>query len=239
MSESPSTPIHVPSATSSDSSLLQRAREGDQAAFETIMRRHNRLLFRSARGVVSDDAEAQDVVQETYLRAFTHLDSFRGDAALGSWLARIAINTALDSLRKRGHLVQMDEAADAMVDHAGEASMSMSFQAREAPDAAAERGELRDLLQSSIDRLPPIYRTVFMLRAVEEASVDETAYSLQVSDEVVKTRYLRARAMLRDMVGARIESHAPAAFQFAGARCDSVVNHVVAELVLRGVIARH
>ncbi len=229
------TAIPVPS----DSELVERARGGDHTAFETIMRRHNRLLFRAARGVVSDDAEAQDVVQESYLRAFSHLKSYRGDAALGTWLSRIAINIAVDSLRKKGRLVSMDDDEDAIGEHPMENLMSVNGASNESPDAAAERGQVRDLLQSAINRLPPIYRSVFILRAVEEASVDETAYSLQVSDAVVKTRYLRARSMLRDMIGAQIEAQAPIAFQFAGARCEAVVNHVLAELAHRGLISSH
>ncbi len=223
----------------SDGELVERARGGDHTAFETIMRRHNRLLFRAARGIVSDDAEAQDVVQESYLRAFSHLASYRGDAALGTWLSRITINIALDSVRRNGRLVSMDDDEDAIGDQSMESLMSVNGPSSERPDAAAERGQVRDMLQSAIERLPPIYRSVFILRAVEEASVDETAYSLQVSDAVVKTRYLRARSMLRDMLGAQIEAQAPVAFQFAGERCEAVVNHVLAELAHRGLISSH
>lgn len=239
MFEPPIAPADAVNPAPSDDELVERARSGDHGSFETIMRRHNRLLFRTARGVVLDDAEAQDVVQETYLRAFSHLHSYRGDAALGTWLARIAINIAVDSLRKKGRLVQMDDDEDSIGDHSMEQLMSVNVPPTEPPDAAAERGQVRDLLQSAIDRLPPIYRSVFILRAVEEASVDETAYSLQVSDAVVKTRYLRARSMLRDMIGAQIESQAPTAFQFAGARCEAVVSHVLAELSHRGLISSH
>jgi RNA polymerase sigma-70 factor (ECF subfamily) len=234
----PTAPLDIVQSPSGDADLLERARAGDGSAFEAIMRRHNRLLFRSARGIVSDDAEAQDVVQEAYLRAFTHLHSFRGDAALGTWLSRIAINIALDSLRKNGRLVPLDD-EDAFDGHTPESPMSMNTHLVESPDVAAERGELRALLQSSIERLPPIYRSVFILRAVEEASVDETAYSLQVSDDVVKTRYVRARAMLRDMIDTRIQLQAPATFEFAGARCDAIVTRVLAELLQRGLISQH
>lgn len=226
--------IAVNTAPRADDDLVARARSGDHAAFEAIMRRHNRLLFRAARGVVSDDAEAQDVVQESYLRAFTRLDAYRGDAALGTWLARIAINVAMDSLRKKGRSVQIDDAKDLSGEVLTENFMSTNATDRESPDAAAERGEMRDLLQSAIGRLPPIYRSVFILRAVEEVSVDEAAFCLQVSDAVVKTRYLRARSMLRDMIGAQVETQAPTAFQFAGARCEAVVNYVLAELSRRG-----
>ena len=220
----------------SDGALVARAQSGDAAAFEAIMRRHNRLLFRTARGIVGDDDEAQDVVQETYLRAFTALPGFRADAALGTWLARIAINVALDLQRRRGRVVRFDDLPDASGEPATEAAMSIHATRGEAPDAAAASAQSLQLLQAAIDSLPPIYRSVFILRAVEELSVEQTASCLGVSADVVKTRYLRARSMLRDALGARIESEAQSAYAFAGARCDAVVANVLAELRQRGVI---
>lgn len=225
-----------PSAAEGDSEIATRARNGDAAAFELIMRRHNRLLFRTARGIAADDAEAQDIVQETYLHAFTRLDSFRGDAALGTWLARIAINVALDAQRRKGRQVRIDDSQDLAAEPSPEHTMSFSAPPREAPDAAVERGQLRALLQSAIEQLPPIYRSVFMLRAVEELSVDETAFCLHVSADVVKTRYLRARALLRDALGAQLEAHAHDVFAFAGASCDAVVANVLAALRTQGLI---
>ena len=155
----------------SDEQLVASALQGEPSAFEAIMRRHNRLLFRAARGVVADDAEAQDVVQETYLRAFTRLQDFQGGASLGTWLARIAINLALDVLRRRGRSVPTDCAQD--VDHEPSPEHMMSFSAPHSasPESAAARTELRALLQSAIEGLPPIYRSVFMLRAVQDMSV--------------------------------------------------------------------
>ena len=212
-----------------DAELVARAGRGDAVAFETIMRRHNRLLFRSARGVVSDDAEAQDAVQETYLRAFASMHSFRADAALGTWLARITINVALDAQRRRGRTVQLDDTQDFGTEPATEHMMAFNAPASEAPDKQAERSQMRALLQRAIDSLSAIYRSVFILRAVEEMSVGETADCLQVSDAVVKTRYLRARSMLRDALGTQVEVHTQDVYAFAGARCDAVVAHVLAE----------
>lgn len=223
---------------SQDMALVARARKGDAVAFETIMRQHNRLLFRCARGVVDDEAEAQDVVQEAYLRAFSRLDDYRGDSALGTWLARIAFNAAVDVVRRRGRHVQWG-GGEAQADDAGPENPMSHDRGVESPDAAAERAEVRDILQAAIESLPPIYRSVFILRAVEEASVDETARCLQVSDAVVRTRYLRARAMLRESIGQQVEMHAPDALQFAGERCDAVVNHVLAELARAGLIRPH
>ena len=224
------------SAQLTDAELVARAGLGDALAFETIMRRHNRLLFRSARGVVGDDAEAQDVVQETYLRAFSTLTSFRGASALGTWLARIAINAALDVQRRSGHAVQLDDTLDLDTEPAMEHMMAFNAPADDAPDTQAERSQMRALLQRAIDSLPVIYRSVFILRAVEEMSVDETASCLQVSEAVVKTRYLRARSMLRDALGTQVEAHTQDVYAFAGARCDAVVAHVLAELQRQGRI---
>lgn len=219
-----------------DGELVARAGRGEAQAFEILMRRYNRLLFRSARGVVGDDAEAQDVVQETYLRAFSSLSSFRGDCALGTWLARIAINVALDVQRKRARTVPIDDAFDVGIEPAMEHTMAFNAPATAAPDTQVETRQMRALLQRAIDSLPPIYRGVFILRAVQEMSVDETASCLQVSEAVVKTRYLRARSMLRDALGAQVEAHAHDVYAFAGARCDAVVAHVLAQLNRQGRI---
>lgn len=222
----------------SDVQLALSAAAGNAMAFETIVRRNNRLLFRTARGVVPDDAEAQDIVQETYLRAFTNLQSYRGDSTLGTWLARIAINVALTSQRKKGRLVQLEDNGGAD-EPADEPEFAMTTAPHHNPDEMAERGEMRALLQTCIEALPPIYRSVFILRAVEELSVDETAYALGVSPEVVKTRFLRARAMLRERLAARVETGAQETFAFAGARCDAVLAHVMAELVRQGLVRLH
>ena len=222
-----------------EEALVARACEGDAAAFETIMRRHNRLLFRTARGIAGDDDEAQDIVQQTYLQAFSRLGSYRGDAALGTWLARIAINAALDAQRKRGRTVELDAFSEAEGEAPPELLMSLRTDETDTPDGIAERTQVRALLQAAIEGLPPIYRSVFILRAVEEMSVDETAFCLKVNEAVVKTRYARAKALLREALGAQIESHAPQAFAFAGARCDAVVAFVLAALERSGDIRRH
>jgi RNA polymerase sigma-70 factor (ECF subfamily) len=226
-------------AAETDVQLALSAAAGNAMAFETIVRRHNRQLFRTARGVVTDDAEAQDVVQETYLRAFTNLQAYRGDSSLGTWLARIAINVALSSQRKKGRLVQLDDAVPSTDADDSEESMTQNTPDNEGPDASAERQEVRALLQASIEDLPMIYRTVFILRAVEELSLEETALCLGVSEDVVKTRFLRARAMLRDKLSQRVEHCAQDTFAFAGARCDAVVAHVMAELVRQGLVRLH
>lgn len=219
-----------------DSELVARAIRGEALAFELIMRRHNRLLFRSARGVVSDDAEAQDVLQEAYLRAFSSLGAFRGDCALGTWLARIAINTALDMQRKRGRSVSIDDTLDLGNEPAVEHLMAFNTPAHAAPETHVETLQVRALLRRVVDGLPPIYRSVFILRAVQEMSVAETAACLQISEDLVKTRYLRARSLLRDALGAHMEAHAQDVYAFAGAHCDAVVAQVLMQLQRLGRI---
>ncbi|TAK90855.1 MAG: RNA polymerase sigma factor [Aquabacterium sp.] len=219
-----------------DGELVRLAGQGDAQAFTAIMRKYNRLMFRSVRGVVHDDAEAQDAVQDAYLRAFGALPQFRGEASLGTWLVRIAIHAALDAQRKRGRHVRLDD-MDEQERQALEDRMAIQADASAQPDALAERSQLSVLLQRSVDSLPPMYRSVFVLRAVEEMSVQDTAACLQVSEEVVKTRYLRARTMLRDALGAQLEPHIPGVYAFAGARCEAVVRHVLAQLTSQGRIA--
>lgn len=220
-----------PPSRSKDLELAARAIAGDPEAFVAIVRGHNRLLFRTARGIVPD-ADAQDVVQETYLRAFRRLDSYRGDAALGTWLARMAINVALTMRRQQG---RVELAADLGNDEASWPDM-LAGSDDERPDVQASGSELRALLQVTIAELPPIYRSVFILRAVEEMSVAETAYCLGVSEDVVKTRFLRARALLRERLASRVENGARDTFGFAGARCDAVLAHVMAGLRSLGLL---
>lgn len=229
-------PPAVPGASACAMALVERARMGDASAFETIMRRHNRLLFRSARGIVPDDAQAQDVVQEAYLQAFLHLNTFRGESELGTWLVRITIRAALQLLRRKGQWVQLEDGWDSGDISSAEITMPNQFTAPESPDMAAERGELRTVLQAAIAGLPVIYRSVFMLRAIENMPVGEVADCLGVSEAVVKTRFLRARALLRETLVDQVQVHAPTAFAFAGARCDAVVLQVMDQLRARGLV---
>ena len=229
----------APGLAETDLELALSAAAGNAVAFEAIVRRNNRLLFRTARGVVPDDAEAQDVVQETYLRAFTNLRSYRGESSLGTWLARIAINVAVSAQRKKGRLVQLQESSEP-ADPAllwSTTCLSYTPKTTKAPDAMAERGEVRALLQSSIEDLPVIYRSVFMLRAVEDLSVEETAFCLSVSEDVVKTRFLRARAMLRETLAAKVEDCAHETFGVRrGALRLATLANIMAQLLAQGLI---
>ena len=209
--------------------LAARAAHGDSAAFEALMRRHNRMLFRTARAILRDDAEAEDALQEAYIQAYRSLASFRGDAQLSTWLARIVANEALQRLRKqtrRAEIVPLQSAP------APEVEQVMDSDIDNTPHSSAERAEVRRLLESQIDALPDSYRAVFMLRAVEELSVEETAEVLGLPPATVRTRLFRARSMLREALAQKIDVACEDAFSFAGARCDRVVANVLARLNL-------
>ncbi|MGH6895489.1 MAG: RNA polymerase sigma factor [Geminicoccaceae bacterium] len=213
-----------------DRDLVERVRAGDAAAFELIMRRHNRRLFRLARSILRNSAEAEDVVQATYVRAYARLDEFVGPHGFPAWLGRIALNEALGRARGWGRVVALDDYVSA---GAGDAAVrridAMSTQHPD-PERLAGNAELRRLLEDAIDALPDEFRTVFVLRAVEGMSVAETADALSIRPETVKTRFHRARRRLQATLGARFEALMPAAFEFGGERCDRIVRAVLARL---------
>src|ERR1051325_1320626 len=208
--------------------LARRAAHGDTAAFEALMRRHNRMLFRTARAILRDDAEAEDALQEAYVQAYRSMDSFRAESQLSTWLARIVANEALMRLRKstrRAEIVPIQPAASVQeIEQVTDSDMN------NAPDAAAERRQMRRVLESQIDALPDTYRAVFMLRAVEELSVEETAAVLELPAGTVRTRFFRARSMLREMLAQKIDVACEDAFSFAGERCDRIVANVLARI---------
>ncbi len=184
---------------------------------EAIMRRHNRMMFRAARAILKDDAEAEEAVQDAYLKAFRAMGEFRGDSKLSTWLVRIAVNEALMRRRK---LARSAEVVDL--------NMDMHMDTKEGPEHAAARGEVRVLLESRIDALPDAYRAVFMLRGVEEFSVEETAQALDIPEATVRTRFFRARGLLRESLASEIDRAFDKAFGFDGARCDRLVANVLA-----------
>ena len=211
-----------------DDGLLHRIRAGDRDAFTLLMRRYNRRLYRVARSVLRDDAEAEDALQDAYLQAYRALPTFRGDAALGTWLTRIVVNAALMRQRKTGRLAEIIElGADYGADDASMAHDTDDGQAKSAqPELAALRAQTRRLIETGIDKLPTAFRTVFVLRAVEELTVEETAATLDIPEATVRTRYFRARAMLREALAREIDFAIEDAFGFDGARCDRIVEAV-------------
>jgi RNA polymerase sigma-70 factor (ECF subfamily) len=215
-----------------DAMLAEMAAAGDERAFEAIMRRHNRLLFRTARSILKSDDEAQDALQEAYLRAWHALGGFRSDAKLSTWLVRIVVNESLGRLRSRrrggAQVIALDGAALDGDDGRAEAWMQDDPDGR--PERSAMRGELRRLMEARIDALPDAFRSVFVLRAVEEMSVEETALALGLPDATVRTRFFRARALLRESLSREIDVAMGDAFAFAGERCDRIVANVLARL---------
>jgi RNA polymerase sigma-70 factor (ECF subfamily) len=210
--------VSAPS-TLSDLEIIGRVLAGDVALYELIMRRHNRLLFRLARGVVRDDEEARDVVQEAYLRAYRKLDQFRGPGGFKSWLAQIALNEARARVRKPLLLVD-DE--DAIID--------LRARHSDEPEFDAMSSQSQRIIESAIDDLPDDFRVVFVLRGVEQLSVAESAELLGIKEATVKTRFHRARALLRLALHRSLDELAPGSFNFDGKRCDAIVGAVLARL---------
>lgn len=216
---------NVPLAEAPDAELAFRVAAGEPAAFEALMRRHNRALFRTARAILRDDAETEDVLQDAYLQVYRAIGSFRGEARLSTWLARIVANEALMRVRKRARraeIVPLQAAiSEAEVNEIPDANVD------ETPERSAQRIEMRRLLEAQIDSLPDDYRVVFVLRAVEEMSVQETADALGIPQATVRTRLFRARSLLREGLAAKIDLACEEAFSFAGDRCDRIVAHVL------------
>ena len=214
----------------SDLALARRVAAGDLSAFERIMRRHNRMLYRAARSILRDDAEAEDCLQSAYLLAYRSIATFAGHAKLSTWLARIVINEALARKRRAaryGVVIPLDSVADdESLAHAPAAIATET----PGPEAAAMRHELGALIERRIDALPEAFRSVFVLRALEEFSVEETAALLDIPEATVRTRYFRARSMLREALARQIDFSFEDAFAFAGARCDRIVVGVLDRL---------
>lgn len=207
--------------TMSDEGVVKQVLAGEITLFEIIMRRYNRRLYRAARAILGDDGEAEDVVQDAYVRAFTHLNQFVGQAKFSTWLTKIAVHEALARVRRRNRFVEIDSTPESEGD-----SMSIPTSKTRDPEQQALARELNAVLEAAVDALPEIYRSVFMLRDVEEMNTAETAECLDISEDAVKTRLHRARALLREELYARIGIATAESFQFAGPRCDRVVSAV-------------
>lgn len=219
-------PARAPvSARTAEDELVARAAAGEGAAFEVLMRRHNRLLYRTARSILKSDAEAEDALQEAYLRAWRALGTFRSEAKLSTWLVRIVINEALGRLRRSGAQVIPLDAA--MVSTNPDTQESMHDDPDQRPEQAAMRTQVRRLMEARIDTLPDAFRTVFMLRAVQELSVEEVSASLGLPEATVRTRYFRARGLLREGLSRDVDLAIGDAFSFDGARCDRIVTAVL------------
>ena len=212
-----------------DQALVALVCSGTREAFRHIMQRYNQRLFRVARAVIGEDSEAEDVLQESYMRAYDKLDSFRGDSSLSTWLTTIVLNEARGRLRKRHTMVDLEQ-VDAAPDDTHQVIRFPSKFGNEDPAAAAARAEIRHLLEHAIDALPPDFRIVYMLREVEEFSVEETADQLGIKSATVKTRLHRARRLLRENLHDRLANTMSEAFPFMGMQCARVTDAVMARL---------
>ena len=207
--------------------LVARARARDEAAIRSIIQANNRRLYRLARGILRNDSEAEDVVQETYVRAFTHLDSFRGDSSLATWLSRIAMNEALGRLRSQRLTTEWTSLPQGTIEAQ---IIQFPLAAQTDPEKTMAQREIQNVVEHAIDELPEPFRLVFITRVVEGMNVEETAEILDLKPETVKTRLHRARAMLRANVERKIGPVVMEAFPFAGRRCERLTNAVLKRL---------
>jgi RNA polymerase sigma-70 factor (ECF subfamily) len=212
-----------------DAALVACVMAGERDAFRLIMQRCNQRMFRVVRGVIRNEAEAEDVVQEAYVHGYEKLGSFRGEASLATWLTRIALNEAYGRLRRRRDSVDIDD-----IDMRAPAAQLIAFPGHVLGDDPAEeaaRAQLRRLLEQAVDELPEAFRLVYVLRDVEGCSVEETASALEIRQETVKTRLHRARRQLREALTSRVSAAQVDAFQFMGARCMHMTEVVMARIV--------
>jgi RNA polymerase sigma-70 factor (ECF subfamily) len=215
----------VAAAELSDEAIVERVRGGDAGLYEILMRRHNQRLYRTIRAILRDDRDVEDVMQLAYVNAYRHLDQFRGQAQFATWLTRIAVNRAIRSGRsERRHLE--------LVTKEGEVDLASERMPAPGPDPEHEAygHELKTVLESLIDELPDAFRLVFVLREVEGLSTAETAASLSVNEDTVKTRLHRAKRLLRDRLERALGPAAAEVYPFHLSRCDRVVAGVMAKI---------
>lgn len=205
-----------------DEQLVERVLAGASELFEILMRRHNQRVYRAARAIVRDEHEAEDVMQEAYVRAYQHLNQFAGRAQFSTWLVRIAVHEALLRTERRKRFQNLDSPQEPTGD-----AMSALPSNDPDPERQYSMTETGRLLEKAIDALPGMYRAVFMLRDVEELSTEDAAHVLDISEQNVKTRLHRARALLRKELYARAGAASASAFQFHAVRCDRVVSRVM------------
>jgi RNA polymerase sigma-70 factor (ECF subfamily) len=233
--EKPTTPpadvVAADDESPDDRVLAARVRSGQHGAFRQLMQRFDRHLFRIARGVIHDDTEAEDVVQEAYARAYHKLDTFRGDAPLRTWLTSILLNEARSRLRKRRSMVGLEQMDESSLDPYWATQSSTRF-GSEDPAALAAHAEIRRLIERAVDALPDAFRTVYVLREIEECSVEETASRLALKPETVKTRLHRARRLLRTSLHETLATSLTGTFPFMGRRCADMTTVLMAWLAV-------
>ncbi len=207
--------------------VAQRIAAGDRGAFESLMRRNNRRLYRLARATLRDRTEAEDALQDAYLHAYRSIGQFRGDASLSTWLSRLVLNECFARMRRtarRQNIVSIAHPTSPIE------SPPMCANEQDSPDKQLGRAQVRDFLERKVDELPDNFRTVFVLRSVEELTVDETAGCLGIPEETVRSRHFRAKGMLRDALARELDLAERDLFEFGGAHCDRVVASVMKRL---------
>ena len=223
----PSLATEPASSSADDAALVERLVAGDRAAFEVLMRRHNRRLYRMARAVLRDPTEAEDALQDTYLRVWRAIGQFRGEAALSTWIARLLLNECTGRLRRRArrqHGIPMASAIPQReIDAVAESDAEL-------PEQILARLEARALLERKLDELPEQFRLVFLLRSVEELEVETVAELLDIPAATVRSRHFRAKAMLRESLARTLDIAEREVFEFGGGHCDRVVARVMARL---------
>jgi len=228
--QAPQRAHQIAPAGTADAELVQHVRDRDEVAIRSIMQSSNRRLYRLARGILRNDGEAEDVVQETYVRAFTHLESFRGDSSLATWLARIAMNEALGRLRRQRPNVEWTTLPPGVLE--AQVIRFPRSVTSEDPEKSMAQREIQHVVEHAIDELPEAFRLVFITRVIEGMNVEQTADILGLKPETVKTRLHRARNMLRDNVERKIGPVVMDAFPFAGKRCERLTEAVLKRLGL-------
>jgi RNA polymerase sigma-70 factor, ECF subfamily len=218
----------------SERELVERGGVGDPAALREIMRRNSPRLYRLARTVLRNESEAEDVLQETYLRAFRKLPEFRGESGIHTWLTRIAVNEALGRLRRARPTVELAHADQISSEDTAQVIPFPTMATEADPERTLARKQMAGLLERAIDSLPDPFRVVFVLRAIEEMSIEETARQLSLAEATVKTRLHRARRLLRKSLETEIGSALGDAFPFAGRRCARISEAVLSRLGMTG-----
>ena len=216
-------------ASVADTTLVALARTGDETAIRALIKRYNQRLFRAARAIVRNDAEAEDVVQASYVSAFTHLAGFRDEAGFSTWLTRIAINEAIGRLRRQRPTTDLEQ-VDLESATSAQIIQFPTLQPQTNPETEMARQEIREFLELAVDRLPPAFRAVFVLRDVEGLSVEETASFLSIKEETVRSRLHRARKLMRAAIEEQLSGAFAALFPFDGERCVHMADRVVAAL---------
>lgn len=216
----------------SEQELVALVSTGSRAAVELFVRRYDQMLYRTARAILKDDSEAEDAVQEAFLLAHRGIGKFRQDAKLSTWLVRIVANVAMGRLRKITRRHRITQLGDNVLQE----QRGLHNDAPEGPEEALARVDTRRLIETKIDALPDLYRAVFVLRAVQELSVEETSEALGIAKVIVRSRYSRARSLLRDSLSKELEVALGGVFPFAGVRCDRMVDSVMTQLELVGAL---